>query len=63
MISTCPLSYSAASGTSWTPVGTVKEPFKGIFDGQGYTLKYLYINSTADDQGFFGQVDGQQRRS
>lgn len=52
------LSYSAASGTSWTPVGTVKEPFKGIFDGQGYTLKYLYINSTADDQGFFGQVTG-----
>ena len=52
------VSYSAASGSSWTPVGTVKEPFKGIFDGQGYTLKYLYINSNADDQGFFGQVTG-----
>lgn len=50
--------YSAASGTSWTPVGTAKEPFKGIFDGQGYTLKYLYINSNADDQGFFGHVTG-----
>ncbi len=50
--------YSAASGTSWTPVGTVKDPFKGIFDGQGYTIKYLYISSYADDQGFFGQVTG-----
>ena len=52
------VSYSAASGSSWTPVGTAKNPFKGIFDGQGYTLKYIYINSSADDQGFFGQVTG-----
>ncbi len=50
--------YSAASGSSWTPVGTSSEPFKGIFDGQGYTLKYLYISSNADDQGFFGHVTG-----
>ncbi len=50
--------YSAASGSSWTPVGTASEPFRGIFDGQGYTLKYLYISSNADDQGFFGHVTG-----
>lgn len=50
--------YSAETGKSWTPVGTVKEPFKGIFDGQGYTLKYLYIQSSADDQALFGQVTG-----
>lgn len=50
--------YSAETGKSWTPVGTVKDPFKGIFDGQGYTLKYLYINSSEDDQALFGQVTG-----
>lgn len=50
--------YSAETGKSWTPVGTVKDPFKGIFDGQGYTLKYLYIKSTEDDQALFGQVTG-----
>ena len=52
------VSYSAASGISWTPIGTVKEPFKGIFDGQGYTIKFLYISSSADDQGLFGHVTG-----
>lgn len=51
--------YSAANDTSWTPVGTAKNPFKGIFDGQGYTIKYLYISSqAADDQGLFGHVTG-----
>ncbi len=50
--------YSASNGSSWTPVGTAGDPFRGIFDGQGYTIKYLYISSSADDQGFFGHVTG-----
>lgn len=48
--------YSASSGMSWTPIGNSSEQFKGIFDGQGYTVKYLYINNTADDQGLFGHA-------
>ena len=51
--------YSADTGQSWTPIGTSKNPFKGIFDGQGYTVKYLYIQRTSeDDQGLFGNVSG-----
>ena len=44
-------------GNSWTPIGDVNSPFQGIFDGQGYTIKYLYIDTSADDQGLFGHVN------
>lgn len=46
--------YSVSSGLSWTPIGNADNPFKGVFDGQGYTVKYIYISTTADDQGLFG---------
>ena len=48
--------YSSGTGRSWVPIGNVSEPFKGIFDGQGYTVKYLYINTSDDDQGLFGHA-------
>lgn len=51
-------SYSADTGRSWTPIGNADEPFTGIFDGQGYIIKYLYINTTDDDQALFGHVSG-----
>ncbi len=44
-------------GNSWTPIGNINYPFQGIFDGQGYTIKYLYIDTSADDQGLFGHVN------
>lgn len=50
--------YSVDTERSWTPIGNVDTPFRGIFDGQGYTLKYLYINSSSDDQGLFGHITG-----
>ena len=50
--------WAADTNQSWTPVGTTLNPFQGIFDGQGYTLKYLYIESSEDDQAFFGHVTG-----
>lgn len=50
--------YSVDSERSWIPIGNVENPFRGIFDGQGYTLKYLYINSSSDDQGLFGHITG-----
>lgn len=51
------VSYSASTEKSWKPIGNVDNPFQGIFDGQGYTVKYLYINTTDDDQGLFGHVN------
>ena len=32
-------------GHAWTPVGTKEVPFKGTFDGQGYTIFNLTINA------------------
>ena len=44
-------------GNSWKPIGNVDNPFQGIYDGQGYTVKYIYINTGDDDQGLFGHVN------
>ena len=47
----------------WTPIGqTGATEFKGIFDGQGYTIKNLYVdNSSATDEhtssGLFGWAE------
>ena len=43
-------------GNSWKPIGDADNPFVGTFDGQGYTVKYLYINTSEEDQGLFGHV-------
>ena len=47
---------SEESGTSWTPIGNDTNRFKGTFDGNGYKITGLYINSTSDYQGLFGYV-------
>ena len=45
---------SSAIGRTWTPVGTATNPFAGTFDGQGYEVSGLYLNTTANAAGFFG---------
>lgn len=47
------------TGLEWTGIGTFSAPFKGEFDGNGYTLKGLKFSSTVVDgtrqsAGFFG---------
>ncbi len=48
------------SDVSWMPIGTISNPFKGTFDGQGHTISNLNVNiqgsSTGDVAGLFGQV-------
>ena len=39
---------------SWTPIGNSDNRYQGTFDGNGKTIKNLYINATTDDIGFFG---------
>ncbi len=49
---------------SWTPIGNCTTSsvysssiyFYGLFDGCGYEIKNLYINSTSNFQGLFGYV-------
>ena len=44
---------------TWTAVGTENAPFKGTFDGKGYTITGLTI-PTSDNEymGFIGMLDG-----
>jgi len=41
---------------TWTPIGSVEHPFKGIFDGDGHTIKGLFINTDLGYQGLFGYI-------
>ena len=41
----------------WTPVGTADDPFTGVFDGGGHTIRGLNI-STPGVAGFFGYTSG-----
>ena len=41
---------------SWTPIGGKYKYFKGSFDGGGHTISGLYIDSTGNYQGLFGNV-------
>jgi hypothetical protein len=44
------------SGTEWVPIGT----FRGIFDGQGYTIRNLFVleSSRRPDAGLFSRTSG-----
>ncbi len=44
-------------GCGFTPIGNDKNPFSGVFDGQGYEIKNLYINDDEDKYvGLFGYI-------
>ena len=43
---------------SWTPIGkSYDNRYQGTFDGNGKTIRNLYINATSGDAGFFGYAD------
>lgn len=41
-----------------SPMDETNKPFSGIFDGCGYEINGIYINTTDKTQGFFGLVIG-----
>ena len=44
---------------TWTPIGSTATPFKGTFDGNGYTIANLLISTTVDEPiGLFGVSNG-----
>lgn len=51
------LNADGSTANVWTPIGTAENPFEGVFDGAGYTISGLYINSTEDNIGLFGVVN------
>jgi hypothetical protein len=42
------------SAAGWTPIGNRTTKFTGSYDGDSHTINGLYINRSANDQGFFG---------
>ncbi len=49
-------SVCGADSASWTPVGISSGSYTGTFDGASFTISYLYIDTTADNQALFGAV-------
>ncbi len=41
---------------TWTPIGTSTTPFAGTFDGQGYTISGLYLDTNVEGAGLFGRT-------
>ena len=50
-----PIGYYPMEST--TPTDEDNKPFKGIFDGNGYVVDGIYINTTDKVQGLFGLVN------
>jgi hypothetical protein len=46
-----------STGEGWVPIGSSSEPFTGIFNGNGFMIKNLYINRPSNNQGLFGYVN------
>ena len=46
-------------GINWTPIGDAKSPFKGEFNGNGYSIQNLNISidGEAENIGFFGVTE------
>ena len=42
------------ANAEWAPIGTSSNPFKGVFDGQGYTISNLVITGNNSNVGLFG---------
>ena len=42
----------------WVPIGTEAVPFTGSFDGNGHTIRGIYIDSTGTNQALFGVTFG-----
>ena len=45
---------SFQTGTGFEPIGTSAAPFTGVYDGQGFYIKSLYMNQNRNDVGLFG---------
>jgi len=51
-------SPTANGEKGWQPIGTVHEPFTGVFDGQEHEIKNLFINRPEEGGlGLFGRTD------
>ena len=45
-------------GSTWTPIGTISNNFKGTFDGNNKTITYVIPSTSTSYQGLFGYTNG-----
>ena len=45
-------------GSTWTPIGTMSNNFKGTFDGNNKTITYVIPSTSTSYQGLFGYTNG-----
>lgn len=48
------LNGSGNNFEQWIPIGAEKTPFSGSFDGNGYSIKGIYIDADEDDSNIWG---------
>lgn len=46
------------TGEGFKPIGTSAQPFTGFYDGRGFSIANLYINSSQPNIGLFGRISG-----
>ncbi len=51
------IEYDSSIENNYTAIGTDSNPFEGIFDGNGYTVSGINIQSNESYQGLFGVVE------
>lgn len=47
----------------WIPIGNEEYAFAGNFEGNGHSIKNIYINTTSQRQGLFGNVNSSEIRN
>lgn len=52
-----------SSNQDWTPIGDDDNPFTGVFDGNGKSIKNLQLKNEGKYLGFFGKVENAQIKS
>ena len=52
------IDLAGSEENEWTPIGTDKNPFRGTFDGGGFTISGLYIDNGAEDDIYYNGLFG-----
>ena len=46
------------NGAGWVPIGNSTDPFATTFEGNGHTIRYLFIDRNTNYVGLFGRTEG-----